>query len=430
MRISQCMIVKYEESNIRRALQWGKGIVWEQIVVDTGSKDRTVELAESMGARVYHFSWIDDFAAAKNYAIERAEGEWIIFLDADEYFSAGDAQKVAILLEQLENTETDSVMTSWVTLMEDGTVSAIGSQIRIFRNRPEIRYKRRIHEQLVAENGIRALHMLDATGNLFILHTGYAGEAYAHKSATRRNLCLIQKELEEHPDDYELLGYLGDEYSSQGSIGDAVRSYRRAIHQMPPVLSDQDGRSAATFSNLLRLMTEGEESEDEIEQIYQKAVALLPKDGDFDYIVGRYYAFCGNYVKGGQYLEQAVEKLGQYGTCNRSMLLGGQLSSAYEAMAICFFQEKNEEKAVYYSTAVLKHDPYSATALVVLLKVLKGERAVPLTPETQVVDFLKEIYDVKSPKDKMILLKTAKKIGWARLEKKLDEEFIAAFTET
>ena len=72
VRISQCMIVKDEEENIRKALSWGKGIVWEQIVVDTGSRDRTVQIAESMGARVYHYTWTDDFSAAKNYAIRES----------------------------------------------------------------------------------------------------------------------------------------------------------------------------------------------------------------------------------------------------------------------------------------------------------------------------------------------------------------------
>ena len=81
MRLSQCMIVKNEERNIERALRWGKGVVWEQIVVDTGSTDRTVELAEKMGAKVFYFEWQDDFSAAKNFAISKASGDWIAFLD-------------------------------------------------------------------------------------------------------------------------------------------------------------------------------------------------------------------------------------------------------------------------------------------------------------------------------------------------------------
>ena len=59
IRISQCMIVKNEEENIERALSWGKGIMWEQIVVDTGSTDRTAALAKEMGAKVFYFSWMD-----------------------------------------------------------------------------------------------------------------------------------------------------------------------------------------------------------------------------------------------------------------------------------------------------------------------------------------------------------------------------------
>ena len=74
LRISQCMIVKNEEANIEKALSWGKDLMWEQIVVDTGSLDRTVEIAKAKGAKVFSFPWIDDFAAAKNYAIGQAKG--------------------------------------------------------------------------------------------------------------------------------------------------------------------------------------------------------------------------------------------------------------------------------------------------------------------------------------------------------------------
>ena len=100
--MSQCMIVKNEEKNIEQALSWGKGIFFEQIVVDTGSTDRTVELAKKMGAIVYFFPWIDDFAAAKNFALEQAKGKWIAFLDADEYFLKRDRKKLKQNMELLD----------------------------------------------------------------------------------------------------------------------------------------------------------------------------------------------------------------------------------------------------------------------------------------------------------------------------------------
>ena len=113
-RISQCMIVKNEEKNIEKALSWGKGVVSEQIVVDTGSTDRTVELAEKMGAKVYHFEWIDDFSAAKNFAISKAKYEWVALLDADEYFSEEDAKKLLFYIRQLNDTKYDIIATAWV----------------------------------------------------------------------------------------------------------------------------------------------------------------------------------------------------------------------------------------------------------------------------------------------------------------------------
>ena len=98
VRLSQCMIVKNEEKNIEKALSWAKGYAFEQIVVDTGSTDRTIEIAERMGAKVFHFKWIDDFSAAKNYALDQASGDWIAFLDADEYMSAEHARLIIPLI--------------------------------------------------------------------------------------------------------------------------------------------------------------------------------------------------------------------------------------------------------------------------------------------------------------------------------------------
>ena len=131
VRLSQCMIVKNEETNIERALSWGKDIVHEQIVVDTGSTDRTVELARAMGAKVYDFEWIDDFAAAKNYAISKASGEWIAFLDADEYFPPEEAEKLMPLLNQLARTRYYVMLTSWMHVSRDEKIFAGGVQTRI-----------------------------------------------------------------------------------------------------------------------------------------------------------------------------------------------------------------------------------------------------------------------------------------------------------
>ncbi|MEE1308446.1 MAG: glycosyltransferase family 2 protein, partial [Anaerovibrio sp.] len=92
MKLSACVIVKNEAANLPQWLSCMSRVADEMIVVDTGSTDDTVELAEAAGAKVYYFAWCNDFAAAKNYAIEQAAGDWILFLDADEYFTEATLQ--------------------------------------------------------------------------------------------------------------------------------------------------------------------------------------------------------------------------------------------------------------------------------------------------------------------------------------------------
>lgn len=134
--ISQCMIVKNEEKNIRRALSWGKDIMCEQIVVDTGSSDRTVEIAREMGAKIFSFPWINDFAAAKNFAIDQAKGDWIAFLDADESFTPEDAAKIPEILEYV-GEDVDGLLTGIVDLDENNNITSGGTMIRFFVNRPD-----------------------------------------------------------------------------------------------------------------------------------------------------------------------------------------------------------------------------------------------------------------------------------------------------
>src|SRR5271156_3302650 len=88
-RISLCMIVRDEAAMLPGCLESVRGAVDEMIVVDTGSRDATIRVAEGAGAWVLPFEWIDDFAAARNHGIARATGEWVLVLDADERLAPG-----------------------------------------------------------------------------------------------------------------------------------------------------------------------------------------------------------------------------------------------------------------------------------------------------------------------------------------------------
>lgn len=412
IRISQCMIVKDEEKNIERALSWGKDIMWEQIVVDTGSSDRTVELAEKAGAKVCYFPWTDDFAAAKNYAIEQVSGDWIAFLDADEYMRPEDAGKLLKVLEQLPEGRFDGISTGWQQLDDEGSIFSSGTQIRFFKKDPDIRYRRRIHEQLERISG-RELHVGDVTKELSIFHTGYQKEAMEKKGREGRNRRLIRRELEDHPDDYEMLGYMGDECMADGEAAQAEKWYRRAVLHMPEDVREDNQRAAVSFTRLLMLLSDKEETQpEEILSVYARAVEAFPKEADFDYISGRFYAKRGRAGEAAVYLETAVNKLEAYGCNNKALLLAGNLLEAYGLLVKCCYEAGELEKCVNYGVQYLRYNKYGMDVLSRVLRSLlpdieehsfRGQQA-----NQAVFDFLSNLYDGKDLKDRLFLVKSAR----------------------
>lgn len=413
-RISQCMIVKNEEKNIERALSWGRSVMWEQIVVDTGSTDRTVEIAREMGATVCEFEWIDDFSAAKNYAIEQCTGDWIALLDADEYMVPEDVKKLPDFIEELYLRDLDGLSTGWQQLNDEGKIFSSGTQVRIFRNLPDIRYRRRIHEQLESNTG-RELRLGDAVNELSIFHTGYQKEALGEKKRSGRNMKLILKELKNNPEDYEMMGYLGDEYQGEGDKKMAIEWFQRSIEYMPDRLRDNDQRSAVTFTSLMMILT-GEGSDEyqwrEAEQVYGKAVKLLPQEADFDYIIGHLYAATGRAEQAISHLETAIHKLDTYGCNNKALHLSANLLEVYEILVKCCYMAGQKEKCMNYGITYLKYKKFGASVLTRLFKILlpagggNSEEA-----NRAVLEFFSKIYDFSSQMDRLFLVKTAQVSG-------------------
>lgn len=410
-KISQCMIVKNEEKNIVQALSWGKGIVAEQIVVDTGSTDRTVELAEKMGAKVYSFAWIDDFSAAKNFAISKATGDWIAFLDADEYFSDEDAKKIPALLAKLSG-ECESVLTAMLQLDDAGLVKAVDTHMRLFRRHPDLRYKNRIHEFL-SFRGERPPRFWDATQELSIIHTGYTETENKRKRDEGRNLRLIQRELMEDPDNYEMLVYLGNEYETLEKWDLAEDAYRRAIALMPgSVKGDYDVlTSGCAFRFLELLAVVPGKNESDMMEIYEWAVENWPEEGDFSYIVGNYYAVKGDYVAGERYLRKALETMERYGTSRRSSLTSAKIMETYELLAVCCLNNGDREECVRYTTALLKENRYLMTTAMLFIVAFRQDLAKTgqeKSGASKVAALLgKSFYDFTSLKDRIFVLRAA-----------------------
>lgn len=409
VRLSQCMIVKNEEKNIRQALNWGKGIVSEQIVVDTGSSDHTVQIAEEMGAKVFHFPWNNDFSAAKNFALEQAGGEWIAFLDADEYFSEEDTKKILPLLKRIEKQfsveEMPQIVRSMLANLDDsGKVFTTAMQSRIFRNIPLLRYENKIHEQL-SFKGKGKIITLDATDELTIYHTGYSDAAYKETGKIGRNLSLLKQEVEREPENYNAWSYLGDTLLAEGKLEEAESAYSRVMEHMgESVMVD---RKDATFCNLLKikylLRWEGEK---EVFSIYQKAKDCNCVSPDVEYWLGFWYYQQGMEENGRFYLELALSQLDK-NLAISNLTIAGNLPSVYRKIFMSYKKLEKSSDMIRYGVLALRADLYQEAVLKDILLLLKKEAGEEETAQAT-FGFLSKLYNLSSSKDRLFLLKVSK----------------------
>ena len=387
MKISQAMIVKNEEKNIERALSWGKGIVSEQIVVDTGSTDRTVELAKSMGAKVFSFPWRDDFSLARNFAIEKCKYPWIVMLDADEYFSKEDAGKLknAIALVEPSN-HIHGISTLCANLNKDGEIGSVGSLVRIFRNRKDIRYKGAIHEHLELLDG-KDFVVKDFGNALTVLHTGYIDLENSEKRKTNRNLKIILKELEKNPNDIAMRIYLGKEYFLQEKWRESVEQYRLFVRQIPKEYESLKPFITYGLSNYLSALAAFEQEEEdsgrdttsivsEERKVVELGRKLIPEGGDYLFSYGKILYQKEKYEEAIPYLQEALKKLDEFGATAKSERLLGEILNCYKMLGNSFYFLGQLAEAVHYSTVIIRENPADIDALKFLLKIfLEGKTA-------------------------------------------------------
>lgn len=147
MKLSLCMIVKDEEAVLARCLDSVKDCVDEIIIADTGSTDGTQQIASAYTNKIYDFPWRDDFSAARNFSFSKAEGDYILWLDADDYVAPEDAEKLRALRSVLANNRPDVVMCAYDVAF-DGAGNATYSfqRERLLRRKAGLKWQGRVHE--------------------------------------------------------------------------------------------------------------------------------------------------------------------------------------------------------------------------------------------------------------------------------------------
>lgn len=232
--LSVCLIVKDEERLLPACLASVADIADEVIVYDTGSSDRTVEIARSAGARVIEGYWDDSFARARNAALAQAVGEWVFSLDADEVLLADPGSLRAIVGDR--RSKIEAYLVSIENLHGAGNARSVHTAIRLFR-RTHCTWRHRLHEQVVAaDDSSRPLSIGYLSGSR-IVHYGYAADVFQEKGKAERNLALARTALDDEgvSKAYALMNY-GRALESAGRSDESVTTlYEAAQVAVDPI---------------------------------------------------------------------------------------------------------------------------------------------------------------------------------------------------
>jgi glycosyltransferase involved in cell wall biosynthesis len=260
------MIVKNEERFLEGCFRSVQGIVDEIILVDTGSTDRTLEIANAFGAKQCTFSWIDDFAAARNESLSHATGEWILYLDADERLQPGQEQKLRQLLSQC-NANAYNVWIEGSADLRDGTALQRNAYPRLFRSHPTVRFEGRVHEQITPslERKGWKIHSSD----LVIEHLGYGQGLQTVIEKAQRNRAILKKQLQEEPDNAYARFQFGNTLSILGEYDEAYGELQQALASAK--LSSSVGSSA------FNILSEMDVRNGQFERVLEHAQQSLAK---------------------------------------------------------------------------------------------------------------------------------------------------------
>lgn len=276
--ISVCIIAKNEENYIDECLRRLSAFDWEIIVVDTGSTDNTVNIARNYTPNVYHFNWINDFSAARNYSIAQASNDYILVVDCDEYLEKNNTTS-----ELIQNLPKQ-IAASQVGVLHRLSPSAEGSEVHEhiarFFNRNYIHYKGSIHEQLVplAKEEIEFIPI-----PLSFYHIGYSTIDIKKKKAFR-NITMLEKELLEKGADPYIYFQLGQSYFGLEDYKQALPYFENALamevnehEEYVQTLVESYGYSLLYLKQYSRAL--------ELESIYP----FFSKRADFVFLMGLVY---------------------------------------------------------------------------------------------------------------------------------------------
>lgn len=305
IRLSLCMIVRDNENTIGEALQSIRPWVDEMVVVDTGSKDRTPEIVQSFGARLFHFPWCDSFAEARNVSLEHARGEWIFWMDSDDTISEDNGRQLRALLDQPRSASTFGYVVSVhcpSSDQQDPEGYTRVTHVKLFPNRPDLRFEHRIHEQILPAI-LRAGGQVEHT-ELFVTHSGYDNSPEGQKRKLARDLRLLTLELDEQPDHPFALFNLGMTYTHEHRYTEALPYLKRCLEVSVPKSSHL--RKAYAF---LYLCYKHTGNADNAWEVCQQGLEQFPLDAELRFYQAQWLQEAGRLAEAEQGYQDILARL-------------------------------------------------------------------------------------------------------------------------
>lgn len=232
MKLSLCAIVKNEEAALPSCLDSVKDVVDEMVVLDTGSTDRTAEIAREFGAQVYDFQWCDDYSAARNECLKYATGDWILVLDADEMLVP---EVVPQIKEAIQNE--DYLLINLMRQEVGAAQSPYSLVSRLFRNHPYIYFSHPYHSMvddsvanlLKSSQGWQVVDLAPVA----ILHEGYKPGTIAALDKFTRARQAMESYLAQHPSDPYTCSKLGALYVQMGEVERGIQLLEVGLKGVP-----------------------------------------------------------------------------------------------------------------------------------------------------------------------------------------------------
>ena len=335
IKVSACYIVRDNAEELKLSLNSLEKFVQEIIVVDTGSVDKTVEVAKSFGAKVFFQTWQDDFSTPRNLALKKASGDWIIFLDADEYFSEESAKNIPFVVERAEQFKSNAVQVFLVNIDKDNgnKIQDTDYVVRLFKKNPAIHYVGKIHEELRLGEKILSGVITAPPEILTLYHTGYSTSL--NRSKAERNLKMLLAELSETAEPQRIYCYIAQCYSGLGDVDNAIKFARLDI--------DSDSNKKITsYRILMSLLANNKDRRTLREEIALRAVKDFPKLPEFTAELAECFAQRGDFQKAVETMKSALEKFKNYSDTEPTQF--DESLAKFAEQRLNFWMEANNEK--------------------------------------------------------------------------------------